>query len=196
MNTRFVHVYPSTMNPCSPAFGSNRTPPNWLCTGCCRPRPDVHGIDIQIQEATPGRGALNFVSGTGVAVARKAALKAMGDLIVSRDLYVGRVFGPGGEVIKDWATYRGRYRIAVRGTEHISHRICESCGCSAYFAMGERHLFPSPPPDAQLFESGPGGLVLETNLADRIGIKSWRAVHIEQLPIVPAPLDGLSEVRP
>jgi hypothetical protein len=133
--------------------------------------------------------------GTGVAVARKAALEALGDVVVARDLYIGRVFGPGGTLVHDWATYRGRYRIAIRGTEHVSHRVCESCGRSAYFAMGERHLYPLPPSDAQVFESDLFGMVLEPDLAERAGIKTWRAVQIDSLPVAPAPRDGLSDVR-
>ena len=118
---------------------------SWLCRGCLTPKACYTGIDVQLQQVPPLESDLNFVNGCGLGVARTDLLAKIGADVVKRDLYLGSVYGPGGDLIGDWSTFHGRHRLVIRGSRHVSFRKCEDCGRVVYFGMGKRYLFPMPP---------------------------------------------------
>lgn len=185
-----THLYPATMEPCSmvkTAYVEARQ--SWLCTGCGYPRPDDQAIDVSLQDSEP-KGSLNFVNGCGVPLARKALLLSLGQEVISRDLYIGRVFGKNGSLLTDWVTYRGKNRLIIRGTRNVSFRRCADCGRPVYFAMGNRYLCP-PPAEGCLYESDLMGLIVPAGLIERLAIAQWPSIAIDELPVMESPKDGL-----
>jgi len=191
----FYKLASSTMDPCTlirPAY--EEAARTWLCTGCAFPKPGVGQIDVRIQEEEPDKTALNFVSGCGLGIARKEFLFFLGEQAVTRDLQLGRVFGPDGRLLQDWATFNGRERIIVRGTEHAGVRRCSECGRRVYFAMSPFYLFPSPREDVSIFDSGNGGIVVSESLGRRIEQHGWKKLVCTKLPVLTEPKDGLGEL--
>lgn len=166
---------------------------HWLCTGCNSPKPGTGAIDVRIR-AVPGKETLNGVVGWGVPIASKAFLGAIGNELVQRDLFLGRVYGPDGKELAEWVTFRGKHRLFVRGSKNVSHRKCAECGRDVYFAMGKKYLYPSPPPDVSLFESHMCGLVLTEEVFSRVGIEKWRGFYTEKLSVADVPMDSLGEL--
>ena len=190
MSTPFIHLYPATIEPCSmvkTVYAEARQ--SWLCTGCSYPRPDVREIDVTIQDAVP-RGSMNFVNGCGVPLARKDLLLSLGQEVIARDLYIGRVFGKSGDILPDWITYRGRNRLVVRGTRNVTFRRCADCGRPVYFAMGNRYLCP-PPVEDSLYESDLTGLIVPASLIERVPVAQWPGISEDELPVIESPKDGL-----
>jgi hypothetical protein len=163
----------------------------WLCRGCLTPAKDSKAIDARIQELTPNDPPLNFINGCSLGVITKDCLKEIGAALVERDLYVGRLYGPDGELIPDWVTFRGREPIIVRGSKNVSHRRCADCGRIVYFGMGKPYLYPMPAEYVDIFDSGCGGLVLREYVFSRLNLRNWRGVTIDQLPVVEEPADSL-----
>ena len=164
----------------------------WLCTGCAAPKPDVRELDAHIEDDEPPSSPLSFVMGCGLPLARKDFLFAFGREEVARDLYLGKVFSDDGSLLEDWVTFRGRYRLIIRGVENVSYRKCDECGQHAYFAMGERYLCPDPPRDASIFESHLFGLVATPELFERITLDERYMLDIERLQVLQEPKDGLT----
>src|SRR5205823_14891870 len=119
-------VYPLPMNPDSAYYelsSTTRDPctmekrayeqarNSWLCGGCGFPKGNVKGIDSTIQEDQPEETPLNFISGSGLGIARKQFLRALGEETANRELYLGQLFGPDGSLLEDWVTFVGKYRI-------------------------------------------------------------------------------------
>jgi hypothetical protein len=109
-------------------------------------------------------------------MASMAFLDALGTDLIQRDLYLGRVYGPDGQELREWATLRGKHRLTVRGTKNVSYRRCAQCGRDVYFAMGKKYLYPGPPPDIAIFESDLCGLVLTEETFLRAGVETWRGL--------------------
>ena len=135
---------------------------------------------------------LTFVAGGVPGLLFADFISSLPAEVVSRDLLLGRVFGPDGDFLPGWTTFRGQYRLIVRGTTNISHRTCESCGQLLYFAMGRRHLFPAPPKDAAVFQSDLAGLIVHEHLFPLLDVASWRGrIHVDRLQVAKTSLDGL-----
>lgn len=187
----YIALQTLTMDGCDlekPAYAEARE--TWLCTGCCAPKPEVRSIDVHLEER-PGDKPLNLVSGCGLGVIFRPFLEKFPADIVERDLYLGKVYGPNGEEIPDWLTFRGRRRVIVRGTKHAGTRVCDQCGRDVYFAMDKTYLYPAPPSDATLFESDLTGLVFPLDLYEQLDLGKWRKLKIYKLRIVDDPPDGL-----
>lgn len=166
---------------------------SWLCTGCNSPKPGVGAIDVRLS-SLPGREPLNAAVGWGVPIASKAFLDAIGKELVQRDLYLGRVYGPDGNELAEWATFRGKYRLIVRGSKNVSYRRCSECGRDVYFAMGKKYLYPSPPRSVGLFESDMCGLILTEGVFSRVGNKKWLGIYTDKLSVADVPNDSLDEL--
>lgn len=193
--TTFYHLQSSTMAPCSidkDAYAQARK--TWLCEGCCTPKPEQREIDCRIQETRPTDEPLNFVNGCGVPLVCKRFLSELGDDVAMRDLYLGCLYGPDGQPIEDWLTFRGRRRIIVRGSRNVSYRKCSECGRSVYFAMGKRYLYPEPPHDVSIFESDLFGLVLPESVFGRVRFHKWENVTIDRLEVLDFPQDSLDDI--
>jgi len=159
-NDTYYHVYSATMDGCDLTKEADAmAKESWLCTGCNSPKPGVGAIDVMIR-AAPGTESLNAAIGWGIPIASRACLHAFGDDLVQRELFIGRVLDQHGKEYIDWATFRGRHRVIVRGTKHACTRKCPECGRDIYFAMDKKYLYPAPSPDVSLFESDMCGLVL------------------------------------
>lgn len=113
---------------------------------------------------------------------------------VQRDLYLGNVFGPNGNVLDDWVTFRGRHRVIVRGSKNVSYRKCNVCGRHVYFAMGSRYLFPQPTSDASIQESDLFGLVVTPQVMARVTVSRWPNLGVEELKVAENPKDALPEL--
>lgn len=186
-----IHLQSKTMNPCFLTKEAYIEATNtWLCTGCIRPKPEVTSVDARIEESAP-EGPLNFVSGCGLPLVRMSVLSALGEERIKRDLYLGCVFGPDGSRLDDWATFRGKRRVIIRGSKHVSHRVCPDCGRDVYFAMGTRYLYPLPPIDVEIFESDLCGFVLPESVAAVTGMAQLAKVTRERLKVLCQPHDGL-----
>jgi hypothetical protein len=168
---------------------------NWACPGCNYPRPGQQAIDVIVEAPIPSGGPLNFTYGYGVPIAKREFLQGLGPA-VSRDLFLGDVILDNGEKVTDWVTFRGRTRLIIRGTKHVSHRVCSACGRDIYFAMGNRYLFPTPRNGLSLFESDLFGLIVPDDYFGQLSLQKWRGLEIEKLRVASSPKDGFGELRP
>jgi hypothetical protein len=183
-NPSFLHIAPTTMSPCSLAEKS----PDWMCLDCRAPHPWVERVDIRIHGSSPGRSSLTFAD--GIPIAHKDELLRLGTDEVAKSLFLGEVRAEDGRVLSDWLTWRGIYKVIVRGDKHAGHRSCKVCGRDIYFAMGKQYLHGAPPMGVRVMQHG-AGLVVEARLAEQLDLKKWRGVHVTPLPILATPLDGL-----
>ncbi len=191
----YFQLSSTTTNPCTMAKSfreeARRT---WLCTGCGNPR-EQGVIDIAIQEDEPDNTPLNMVSGCTVGIAHKDFLFSFGEDSVRQHLYLGQVFAPDKRPLESWVTFVGRHRIIVRGSKNASVRRCAVCGRNVYFAMGQLHLYPEPPPDVAIFDTGNGCLVVREALIERVNLNAWRKFNCTKLPVLALPKDGLYELK-
>ena len=190
MANTFFHIYSASDSPCA-LHGNDEMVPAWLCAGCGWPRPGASSIDVTLR-MRPDQAPLNFVAGTRLSIASRAFLHALGSELVQRDLYVGRVFASNGQELSEWATFHGKCRLIVRGSDHVACRQCSDCGQYAYFAMGKKYLYPAPPIAHALFDAG--SLVVAEEAFARSNIKNWPGLYIDELAVVRAPSDGLGEL--
>jgi len=194
MNTYYIHYTSKTMDPCSPEKSMYKeAKANWLCTGCCSPKPGVQKVDVCIQDEQPD-GPLNIVSGCGVALGRRSFLTRFGEERVAQHLRLGEVRGPDDQLVPDWVTFIGRHLLFVRGSKDAQHRVCSDCGQNLYFGMGKRYLYPQPPKGVDLFQSHLWGLIVPGYIGEMLGIDESDGVWIEKLPVLDKPLDGLPAI--
>lgn len=186
-----------TMLPCSmEKLSFKQAGESWLCLGCAFPKPDCKEIDITIQGARPDETPINFVSGCGVGIISREFILALGEEQVHRSLYLGRLFGEDGSLLERWATFIGKKRIVVRGSEHVSYRWCSECGRLVYFALGRSYLCQPPTDEFDIFDSGSGGLVVTQELMERVSMHKWPKLIRTRLPVLEVPLDGLPVLIP
>ena len=194
-NTLLFHLRSRTMHPCYETKQAHaEAMQTTLCPGCAHPRPDVTAIDVRLQERAPRDKPLNLMFGSAVGLVHRALLELIGQEIVRRDLYLGRVFGNGGNEVSDWVTFRGRFGLVVRGTRDAGFRTCSICGRNLYHATGKRYLFPSPPEDATIFESDLSGLIVPVEVYERVTTRKWARIGVDKLPVLEHPVDGLGEI--
>jgi plasmid stabilization system protein ParE len=191
----FYHVQSLTMDPCFLSSDADaEAGRSWLCTGCCNPKPGMTALDATLQGVPRRSEPLNFVMGCGLPIASTALLSALGDDLVRRELYLGRVYGPDGKELSGWVTFRGKLRLIIRGSKHVAYRRCGLCGRDVYFAMGRGYLYPAPPPGLSVFESHLRGLVLTEDVYLASDIKESRKLRIDKLMVPRAPKDSLGEL--
>jgi hypothetical protein len=190
----FIHLSYTGKEPCTLSRNAYSTAlKTWLCQGCGRPYPSVQTVDAELGEG-PSDAPLTFVSGCGIIVAHRDLLRLFDSERIARDLFLGTVKDRSGKVDPDWLTVRGRRRLIVRGSEDVSHRRCELCGRTVYFAMGEEYLFPAPPPDASIYE-GDLTLVVERNvIKDDAALTWWPRLEVKDLIVFEKPRDGLGDL--
>ena len=189
---QYVYLGPLSMNPCFLTRNArDEAARTWACAGCLKPKWGVKAVDVRLQDRRPRDKPLNFVYGEGVPLVHRELLELIDADIVSRDLYIGRVFGKGGRVVDDWVTARGRRRVVLRGIDDAGFRTCDNCGRMLYGAQGKRFLFPAPPADATIYGTHLAGFVIPLEICARLRAKRWRRLHFEKLPILDPPPDGL-----
>lgn len=184
-----------TMNSCTmeiPAYEEARK--TWLCTGCGSPKPGVEAVDAMIQEDKLDNTPLNFVSGCGIGIARRDFLSVLGDAQVDQYLWLGRVFGPDGNLLKKWVTFNGKNKIIIRGSKHVAVRSCPFCQRQVYFAMAPLYLYPEPKSGVGIFDADMGTLVITKEIMAKITLNKWRKIDCDKLPVLEWPTDGLTEL--
>lgn len=196
MKTRnlFYHLQTTSDTQChltKEAYAEARQ--TWLCPGCLTPKPGVAAVDAWVQ-VPPTKEPLNVVLGAGLPIATRKLISSFDPSLVHSDLYLGHVFGPDGRELKDWATFRGKHRLIVRGSEDATFRNCNVCGRALYFAMGKSYLYPAPPSGASLFESDLRGLILTEEILMQSGVERIPGIHIEKLAVLDAPKDQFGEL--
>jgi hypothetical protein len=70
-----------------------------------------------------------------VVIARRDFLDMIGFSNMTTDLMLGSVRGDSG-IMPSWVSVRARYRLILRGSEHVAYRRCEVCGEHIYAASG------------------------------------------------------------
>jgi hypothetical protein len=160
---------------------------NWTCPECREPTVQ-RGVDIVLQHA-PLSLPLNFVQATGMHVAQRAFLAALGAADVGRDLNVGRVFDAAGVEIRELASFHGKEKLVVRGNQKSTYRICETCKRISYFPLGQYYLAVRPSGDHQLYTTGLG-LILTATMHNTIRKQRWPKIRYFRLPILDKPRDG------
>jgi hypothetical protein len=191
----FVHLHQTGLNSCTLDKRTHDAAVRaWLCTGCNAPRPSVGAINIQIQEDRPPNVPITFIYGYGVILAHTNLIERLDFESVRRDLLLGEVRDSSGSLLNGWVTVRGRRRLIIRGTKHVSHRVCDSCGRHVYFAMGMRYLFPSPASDASIFESNLFGLVVSASILEKTSLRRKSGFGMEVLRALPQSRDSLGEL--
>jgi len=192
--TVFYHLYTASDTPCHLTKEADaEAQRTWLCPDCSSPTPSVTAVDARLRVA-PAKEPLNFLWGFGLSIASKAFLSAIGNDLVQRDLYLGRVYGPDGHELSEWATFRGKHRLIVRGSKEASYRTCNECGRIVYFAMGKEYLYPAPQEGVAIFDAGNSGLVLPENVFMQAGLDRWRGIYIKKLAVADVPSDSLGEL--
>lgn len=165
---------------------------SWLCKGCNCPKPNTENVDITIQESTVGNGPLNIIWGAGVGVARRDFLAEFGKVRIKRNFWLGRLFTKDDGEVKDWVTYRGKNIVIIRGRQNVKQRNCDVCGQFLYYAAGSRYLFPTPPFNIEIFESHLQGLVVGSEVFDRLTLFRWSKLYIEKVPVKSKAYDGVT----
>ena len=164
----------------------------WLCIGCRSPKPGVTSVDVHLQ-VPPAGEVLTAVLGYGVPIAHTSLLAKL-EKEVRECLYLGSVYGPRGDRLKEWATFRGQHRLIIRGSEHVAYRKCPECGRSLYFAMGPYYLYPPPPQGVALYESHLRGLVMSEEMFRKSELDESQGIWIDELTIFNSPPDGLFDL--
>ena len=164
----------------------------WLCAGCSTPRPETTAINVYLQDEEPS-GTINFVNGHGISVIRRDILLSFGEIVIARDLYVGRVFNKDNREIAGWATFRAKQKVIIRGTKNVSCRKCAECGRIVYFANGPRYLCPAPQKLTVLSESDLFGMVIPEVLfkATQQNKAHWLGAQCDRISVLETPNDGL-----
>jgi hypothetical protein len=161
---------------------------HWLCRGCNGPTPIARSIDVCLETPATLEKPMTGLSGGFPGIALKELISQISPEAVERDLFLGQVFLSDGTLLSDWVTYHGRHRLIIRGTKHISQRVCPDCGRLVYFAMGKRHLFPDPPLDATLYESDLSGIILNEVDFNALDLSKWRrGFYVDRLPVAEWP---------
>lgn len=162
----------------------------WSCKGCYHPKPDVKALDAHIMDNVLD-GQLNCVWGYALPLARKTFLLRFGEDRVRQCLYIGKVFGPDGELMEDWVTYRGKHSLIVRGTQDAGYRVCDQCGRNVYAAGPRRYLYPAPHEGIEMFQSQSCGLIVPEDIVKELRIGKAQGFRMAKLPVLSQPLDGL-----
>jgi hypothetical protein len=165
---------------------------SWFCRGCSWPRPSVTSVDVRIAEKSPGRLPLTLIFGAGVGLIKHSFLRTLvEEAEIQADLFLGRVVNSEGDELDDWATFRGRRRLIIRGSKNVAYRMCSECGRDVYFAMGKPYLHPRPPEDAALYQAGQAGLLLPIDAVDARSVKRWPGLYADRIKVAHVAMDGL-----
>ena len=116
-NATYYHIYSACDTPCNLAKDADaEAMKTWLCPGCMSPKPGVTSVDTKLNWV-PCNVRLNMIFGADLGVATKKFLTTLGDDLVQRDLYLGRVYGPDGRELTKFVNFHGKHRVIVRGSK-------------------------------------------------------------------------------
>jgi hypothetical protein len=132
---------------------------SWLCPECRSVKPNMGIVDLHLQKR-PKNIVMNFAYGSGFGIIRCDFLDILGKEAVKRDLMLGAVFDARGESIPEFASFRGRVRVAIRGDVTSTCRRCKVCGCYRYSAFGKRYVLAGALCNASIWESQDQSLIV------------------------------------
>jgi hypothetical protein len=188
----FYHVFAKTDSECHLAKQAQNTlKVKVFCPKCFSPKEPPQAIDAFIEEEVPTDPPMNFIWPSALGLITKKFLKQFDAGVISRDLFLGKLYGSKGPLIKDWVTFRARRQLIIRGSQNAVHRRCTQCHCHSYSATGKRYIYPTPPGDEDVFESNLAGLVIRGTLLTTKRLRSLRGVYVEKLAVPREPADGL-----
>lgn len=180
----------TTMDPCSITKDAHRAArETWLCTGCTCIKRGIGAVDVALQQP-PKSIPLNFVYGVGIGVIRRDFLQLLGDESIRNDLLLGKVFDANGREVPEYATFRGRTRLMIRGNEQSGYRRCEVCGRHIYSPMGKFYVLSEAPGGRLIYESQIQGLIVGECTAEVVRQKKWKELAVRKLPVLDTPQDG------
>jgi hypothetical protein len=201
----YIHLESLTMSPGEMTKEAEEEAyTTWSCPDCKFPKPGTKQLDVQIVNSTL-QGPLNFATRCCIPLAKLSFLMRLGKERVERELYLGKVFGPKGEIMNDWVTFRGKRGIIVRGTEKAGYRACPKCDRNFYFALGPYYLYPQPPIEVEIFGASLCGLVIPVSVAieaefvekvsrgrgEWVKLAKIKHVHLQKLTVLDKPKDCL-----
>ena len=160
-----------------------------ICIGCKSPLPTVAYVDVRL-ETTPHVSPITIVMGLGLGLIQEAFIDALGRAEVERHLSLGRVSDGSGNLVPTLRTFVGKVQTTMRGNKKSTFRFCDQCGKILYFPIGERYLLKSEFSESPISESNIHQLVVGEEILDRIDLKRWKRLGIDELPIRDTPLDG------
>lgn len=141
-------------------------------------------IDVRLQSPATLQKPMTILAGGFPGFVWKEFLFQLPRDILARDLLLGSVTQENGKPLDSWATFQGRHRIIIRGTKHITERVCQECGRHVYFAAGKRYLSEVPPADAEIFESDLSGLIVSPSAFEALNTSQWRkGIHVDRLVV-------------
>lgn len=163
---------------------------SWLCIECGMVKPEITVVDVTLVDE-PVDCPLNFIKGNALGVMHRDFLSLLNAESASRNLFLGQIFRVDGGTYDAWVSFHGHQRIIVRGTKHITYRMCPACGQIAYFALGPKYLCPQPQDDVEIFDNECGQLVVTRAVYERIRVTEWEKLLVKKLPVFEKPKDSL-----
>jgi hypothetical protein len=122
--------------------------------------------DIKLS-VVPDRASVNFIPQTGLLVVSEDFVEGLGDDVLSKYIDLGRLIGPGNEIIDSYYSFRGKHSILIRGNKLSSHRVCAECGRQLYHPKGKMYLIRPEIGDSPIYHAQVG-LVVEDTLYEKI----------------------------
>ncbi len=171
---------------------------SFMCRECLSLKPTVREIGPIVVKNVIDDAPFGLVI-SGLGIARKEFLYALGDEVVQKYFYTGPVANESGRQLSNWVSYHTKYDSPVRGSaEAAAYHICPQCQRLAYFALGKPYLYPAPPEGIEVFGHSVDLIVTEDlarKLKDAAKLKSnWKRIKFTDLTVLEAPRDGLGEI--
>lgn len=152
--------------------------------------------DVPLQEL-PG-GPIDVLFGLGLGVISVRLLEELGWEDVNRYLVLGRLLRPSGKPLPHCATFQGRCRTFIRGTQESTYRgLCSTCGAPWFHASGltkDWYLLSTRLPATPISECPTRELVVTQEYVDRLSPAMRKRLRIAPLPVIDEPRDGLGEL--
>jgi hypothetical protein len=174
--------------------------PDWLndfssqyvCPGCKNIYNNVRqsSMDIVLRKR-PSVAALDVLP-PDINIARRDFM----DLFfpeASRFLKIGKVIFKDGTILNDFVTFSGDRRIPLRGDSGSRlNDTCTLCGYIRYWPQYPWYVLSKDYFEQPIYESWSlNGLVVSSELKDRIVKGKWKGIYITKLPIIDEPRDGI-----
>jgi hypothetical protein len=160
------------------------------CAECRSILPSLKEVDVQLElDPNDYELTIHWVYFYSLGYARKVFLEAL--LGQDRDLFCfGKVYGPNGSLLRDYATYRFKGdRIIVRGDERSRCRRCGVCGRALYAPFGRKYVLTRDIRNREIIETDGTSLLVTEEVENRLKTKKWRNVKISRMKSLEEPKD-------
>ncbi|MCI0529647.1 MAG: hypothetical protein L0Y56_19565 [Nitrospira sp.] len=189
----YYHLVSLSRDPCESdeKWWESAVASEWICRGCYSMSHRVSLPDVKLA-VMPDKASLNFIPATDLMVVSRDFVEALGDDVVSQYTDLGRLIGPGGEIINSYYSFMGKYTILIR-TNKSSTRICDVCGRRLYCLNPrdrKRYLIASQVGTSPIYHAQIG-LVVEDILYEKIRQTKPRKLSAGKIAIKNKASDGL-----